>query len=539
MKTWKRTLGLILGLCLIATPAPANDKGYNQKHLEEVAKANASVAAGRAACEADPLRPIYHVLPESRLCGDPDGPIFAKGKYHIFFQHRPYFTYGPALDGSGTGWGHASSPDLVHWQHEPVALMTVPGSYDADYCASGCCVINDDGVPTIIYTSVSPQAQSLAMSTDPDLRFWTKYAGNPVIPAPPDIPGFRKGDFRDPYVFKENGTWYMLVGAGIKNKGGTILLYTSDNLFDWKYEKQLLTGMGEHCKMWEVPNLLRFDNNKAVLFVLPLFDNVPSIRRMGPYVVGTWQNGTFTPDGDWQKYTDWHKLDIGYCNNFVPCNSQQDPNGRWLLWGMVLAGGNIDHPWWGKLSLPRVVALRDDNLLSQEPPPELAALRRGRHWHMEDSVVKGLMPLEAYGNAIEILVEIEPGNAKSLGIDVRGNSGFTEKTRIEFDAANSLLCFHEAGNPNSPFTGDFELLQGENVLRLHIFIDKCVVETFVNKRECGTIQAWYNVKSDKLRLFSKGGAMTVTSLDVWELDTIWKPIAETLTPTLKSENRPR
>ena len=51
-------------------------------------------------------------------------------------------------------WGHAISHDLVHWQHLPPALLPTPGGRDADGCFSGCCVVDSDGTPTILYTGV-------------------------------------------------------------------------------------------------------------------------------------------------------------------------------------------------------------------------------------------------------------------------------------------------------------------------------------------------------------------------------------------------
>lgn len=65
-----------------------------------------------------------------------------------FYQH---LTTGCEWDW-GIVWGHVSSRDLVTWVHHPLALKPSHGSFDADGCFSGCCVENDQGVPTILYT---------------------------------------------------------------------------------------------------------------------------------------------------------------------------------------------------------------------------------------------------------------------------------------------------------------------------------------------------------------------------------------------------
>jgi len=137
---------------------------------------------------ADDLhRPQYHFLPPANWMNDPNGLIQWRGQYHLFYQHNPGCPCWGTMH-----WGHAVSENLVHWTDLPIALAPTPGGPDADGCWSGCAVDND-GIPTLIYTGVFPQRQCIATSTD-DLLTWEKHAGNPVIAAPPeglDVTGFR------------------------------------------------------------------------------------------------------------------------------------------------------------------------------------------------------------------------------------------------------------------------------------------------------------------------------------------------------------
>src|SRR6266403_5541057 len=151
---------------------------------------------------ADPLRPQFHLLPAKNWMNDPNGPIFWKGMYHMFFQYNP----NAAVWGD-MNWAHAISMDMIHWKHLPVALAPTPGSADADGCFTGSAV-DDRGTATILYTGVKAAApqfatlrdgthtfrevECLATCDDPLLRTWTKRK-TPVIEPPPDplLTGFR------------------------------------------------------------------------------------------------------------------------------------------------------------------------------------------------------------------------------------------------------------------------------------------------------------------------------------------------------------
>ena len=165
-------------------------------------------------------RPQYHFTPDSMWMNDPNGMVYYEGEYHLFYQHYPDSTvWGPMH------WGHAISPDLVHWEHQPIALY--PDEHGDIF--SGSAVIDwnntsglgtEDNPPMVaIYTyhsagqeklgSLKYQSQGIAYSLDKG-RSWAKYSGNPVLPNP----GIR--DFRDPKVIRHEASdqWIMVLAAG-------------------------------------------------------------------------------------------------------------------------------------------------------------------------------------------------------------------------------------------------------------------------------------------------------------------------------------
>src|SRR5215212_10152948 len=104
----------------------------------------AAFAQERGVPAADHHRPKYHFLPRANWMNDPNGPIYWKGRYHMFYQHNPRGAFWGSMH-----WGHAVSTDMIHWRHLPIALAPTPGGPDKDGVWSGC-VVDNDGVPTVL-----------------------------------------------------------------------------------------------------------------------------------------------------------------------------------------------------------------------------------------------------------------------------------------------------------------------------------------------------------------------------------------------------
>lgn len=235
----------------------------------------------------EPLRPQLHFSARRGWLNDPNGLVFFKGEYHLFFQHNPY-----GWNWGNMHWGHATSRDLIHWKEQPEALYPdalgpmFSGSAVVDWQNTSGFGKNGQPPIVLIYTAAgNPTVQCVAYSTDAGKTF-TKYSGNPVVK---EITGGN----RDPKVIWHEPTkrWVMTLYVGFtetkdgrKSERHTIHFLTSPNLKDWKVVSQT-DGFFECPDFFELPIDGDSRNRKWIL-----------AAASSEYMVGTFDGEKFTPE---------------------------------------------------------------------------------------------------------------------------------------------------------------------------------------------------------------------------------------------------
>jgi fructan beta-fructosidase len=531
----------LLAALPVVSVAVACAPGQPQPGAEVQAEPGA--AADAAPTYRERFRPQYHFTPPANWMNDPNGMVYYDGEYHLFYQHNPFGDKWGHMS-----WGHAVSPNLVHWEHLPVAIpeangvMAFSGSAVVDW--NNTSGFGRDGKPPLvaIYTGhrETNQSQYIAYSNNRG-RTWTVYDGNPVL----DI---GRKDFRDPKVFRHEPQqrWVMVVALPDQHK---VSFYSSPDLKQWTH----LSDFGPAAAVggvWECPDLFELPvdgdpNNTRWVLIVSLNPGSISGGSGMQYFVGHFDGTRFTADSPAPGITTaGMPLDsllwADYGRDFYAAVSWSDvprEDGRrlWLGWmnNWRYAQDIPTSPWRSVQSLPRMLALRTTShgiRMVQQPVSELRRLRGPRRTLAAQPIAEGSTSLAGQGiagKALEIVAEFEVGTAAELGLKVR--TGEQEETVIGIDPRAGRLFVDRTRSGQVRFHPEFSgrhtaPLPVENGrVSLHVFVDWSSVEVFAaNGEVVVTDQIFPAPESDGVALYARGGAARLVSLDAWPLDSIWR-----------------
>jgi fructan beta-fructosidase len=485
----------------------------------------------------EPWRPQFHFTPPKNFMNDPNGLVYYKGEYHLFYQYNPQGT-----EWGHMSWGHAVSTDMLHWKNLPVAIPEEPGQ-DMIYSgsavvdwknASGLCVSADAADPSCliaIYTAAGSnrQRQHLAFSNDRG-RTWTNYAGNPIA-------DLLQPDFRDPKVFWYDARKKWVMVAVLADERRTVF-FDSKDLKSWTF-RGFFEIAGNDQGQWECPDLFELSvgaNSRDKKWVLVVNRNpgAPAGGTGTRYFVGHFDGEHFaneTPAGQ----VLW--ADSG--KDFYATNSFSDlpPNdGRriWIGWisNWQYANREPTSAWRGAQSLPRELGLAespDGIRLTQKPIAETRTLRDRRFLNLSNVSVPMAMQAihlaNVRGDTLELQVELAPRDAKEIGFRLR--KGGAEETVLGITPENKQVFVDRTRSGQVSFAPEFPGCYKASVLRsslvkLHIFIDRSSLEVFVNEGEAVLTDRIYpSPASDGIELYSDAGKGRVLSLSIWKLRSVW------------------
>src|SRR5579864_4012788 len=172
-------------------------------------------------------------------------PFFHEGTFHLFYlldenHHQAKGGVG------GHQWAHASSKDLIHWEHHPIAI---PCSEDWEGSICTGSVFHHNGTFYGFYaTRMLDRTEHLSLAKSKDGITFEKTEPNPFA-SPPK--GYMPNVYRDPIVFADaaTGEFQMLVTASIEDyplyrRGGCLLRLTSQDLEHWQVTEPFIIPGG-------------------------------------------------------------------------------------------------------------------------------------------------------------------------------------------------------------------------------------------------------------------------------------------------------
>jgi fructan beta-fructosidase len=475
-----------------------------------------------------PYRPQVHFSPRVNWTNDPNGLVYFQGEYHLFFQYNPF-----GDEWGHMSWGHAVSPDLLHWQELPVAIpeqdgvMIFTGSIVIDhdnssgFCAAGsACMV-------AVYTGDGDtpeghrETQNLAYSLDKG-RTWTKYNGNPVL-------DLHLADFRDPGVRWDSSlrAWIMAVSLPKERK---VRFYSSPNLKEWRQLSDFGPA-GDTDGDWECPNLLRIPaaSGKGNMWALKVGLN-PGAPQGGSgeqYFLGSFDGKTFTASKEpgSHGWTNYGKDD--YCA--ISFNGLPDTERPVLLGWMSnwqYAAKLPTSPWRGQMSLPRRLSFLKDGAglaLKQDPVVDTV---RGKSIAVSEEMLAGGSP-SGSKDSIEPPYELSLDFPGAGTFGVRLYSDEEHWTEIGFDTSKNVFYMdrtRSGAEVGAGFPARTESpIVSSRPYDLRLIVDRSSVEVFAQNGTIAITNLIFPLSTTTtIRLFPPHVLSKGTDAHIWKLKSIWE-----------------
>ncbi len=501
--------------------------------------------AYRTRLQSDPYRPAYHfAFPDGDgFPGDPNGCFYADGRYHLMYLYRDFVT-------DAYHWGHASSADLLHWRLHPDALAAKP---DEQGYYSGGAFVDDDGTAYLSYwklplRDVKPGAKTCGIAiacARPPYEHWEESEPMALPVEDTDFGYFDlvlDGEIRhigasDPSnIWKRDGFYYMQTGnLPVLNKygreeqspdiyrGDWTELFRSSDLRQWEYVGRFYENPRLDAD-W--PDLTEDDMCPSFL---PLYDAPSDGKPTGNYLqlfishnkgaqyyIGSLEGERFFPKK--------HGRMTWRAPVFFAPEALVDDRNRQIMWAWLKDDplNSVDRfGWCGVYSFPRVLWERD-GVLHMAPAEELDRLQRHHQNFSGEALQDGIVPV-VNGESFRIHAVWEAGRAlpKHVGFRVGVSGDRREFVEVYVDTEKDLLIFDADTKCETEYDRREEApfkLEKDEALFMDLFVDRSVVEVYVNERQAICRRAYAADPKDAQGVELIAPEAIPDRLDAWEMD---------------------
>lgn len=482
-------------------------------------------------------RPIFHFAPKKNWTNDPNGLVYYKGNYHLYFQYNPFGDKWGHMS-----WAHATSKDLMKW-HE--TIVAIPEYKNEDGTAtmifSGTAIVdsfNTSGFGTkenpsplvAIYTAnIDSNGAGLGQHQNIAYSFngtnFIQYNKNPVLT-------INAKDFRDPKVFwyKPDKKWVMIVSKPDVYK---VFFYSSTDLKSWTFLSEF-GGIGNRDRVWECPDIFEMPviNSKEKKWVITLSAGHPEKGYLGmQYFVGDFNGTSFKADAlNYPLYVDYGKdFYAGITYNDLPITDKRRIMIGWAN-DWEYANDIPTKGFRGMMAIPRTFSLLkkgDDKYILLQNPIEEMKRYRGKILLNKKSISVNNQKMDAdhiKGDALDIEFEISKGNAEYCGIKVFKHG--KEETLIYFDKKDNTVKIDRTKSGNVNFNKRFSSIESvpvffnEQNLKFRILIDKSIIEVFINNGEQVMTDLVFPTKENgDVEFYTSPGTVTqFKNVKIWRMN---------------------
>jgi fructan beta-fructosidase len=478
-------------------------------------------------------RPQFHFTPEEMWMNDPNGLVYNNGIYHLFYQYYPEdIVWGPMH------WGHATSKDLVFWDHKPIALFPDENGY----IFSGSAVVDNnntsglgtqDNPPLVaIFTyhdinkekdgSDDFQTQGIAYSLD-NGDSWTKYQANPVL----GNEGIR--DFRDPKVFwyEPTQSWIMVLVAGDHAK-----FYRSDDLISWTFLSEFGKDVGAHGGVWECPDLFPLkvsgSGEEKWVLIISINPGAPNGGSGTQYFIGEFDGTAFTSNQTEEKWIDWGT------DNYAGITYNNEPNNQRFFIGWMsnwaYARDTPTKEWRSAMTVPRSLSLiKSENIyeLTNYPLDNFGTIFKSelkKDFKLADGDSKTI----AFDHFNQSEIRFKTPNRN---FEISFNNSLGEQLLLTLDGEKEQFLLDRSKSGKTGFKEEF----GKNIqklpltnipdgeIELRVLMDWSSIEIFINGgQRVMTAQIFPNENYTKLSFKnSSAEILTINDFELSRAESIW------------------
>ena len=450
--------------------------------MSEMLEKARNYEAGKLAGTDPATRPLFHIAAPAGWINDPNGFSVHDGRIHLFYQYNPYDReWGPMH------WGHSVSTDMIHWEQLPAALAP-DQEYDKIGCFSGS-AIEADGKHVLVYTGVTKvkledqseqerQNQCIAFGDGKD---YVKYEKNPVVTGDMLPENCSRIDFRDPKIWKENDTYYLIVGSKDNQQIGQVVLCSSKDLKEWKFETILASNeTGKIGTMWECPDFFPLGDKRVLICS-------PQNMKAEKYEFHNGHNSVYFA-GDYDSEThrfvkkEPHPLDYGM--DFYAPQTTELPDGRRIMiawmksWDACVIPDSQD--WQGMMTLPRELELKDGRIW-QKPVREIEKYRKNLCKYERIEIVGETTLAGVEGRTIDLTVTLENGDFTTFSMKLAANDeyetnftyykecGMLEIDRTYCGVTKDIVCVRK-----------IKISDPDGLKTMRFILDRQSIELFIN-----------------------------------------------------------